>query len=222
MRKVTNINSLWAFRKTEVPPSSFDRNWDLVSLPHTWNNIDGIDGGNDYWRGKATYAKTLTLEELPEGKDNYLEINGANSSSDVFFNGEHIAHHDGGYSTFRVLLPKTSKNENLLVIQVDNSANDRVYPQMADFTFYGGLYRDVNIISVPEVHFDLDYYGGPGIKATPYVEGKIDVEVFVKGPGAGREAAIRALQAAGLEVNSIKDVTPIPHNGCRPPKRRRV
>ena len=48
------------------------------------------------------------------------------------------------------------------------------------------------------------------------------VEVFVKGPGAGREAAIRALQAAGLEVNMIKDVTPVPHNGCRPPKRRRV
>ena len=48
------------------------------------------------------------------------------------------------------------------------------------------------------------------------------VEVYVKGPGAGREAAIRALQAAGLEVSMIKDVTPIPHNGCRPPKRRRV
>ncbi|VBB04862.1 ribosomal protein s11 signature [Lucifera butyrica] len=49
-----------------------------------------------------------------------------------------------------------------------------------------------------------------------------EIEVFVKGPGAGREAAIRSLQAAGLEVNMIKDVTPIPHNGCRPPKRRRV
>ena len=48
------------------------------------------------------------------------------------------------------------------------------------------------------------------------------VEVFVKGPGSGREAAIRALQACGLEVTSIKDVTPVPHNGCRPPKRRRV
>ena len=48
------------------------------------------------------------------------------------------------------------------------------------------------------------------------------VEVFVKGPGSGREAAIRSLQAAGLEISSIKDVTPIPHNGCRPPKRRRV
>lgn len=52
--------------------------------------------------------------------------------------------------------------------------------------------------------------------------GMKSVEVFVKGPGAGREAAIRALQTAGLEVSLIKDVTPIPHNGCRPPKRRRV
>mgnify|MGYP001060359216 FL=1 len=52
--------------------------------------------------------------------------------------------------------------------------------------------------------------------------GMKSVDVTVKGPGPGREAAIRALQAAGLEVNSIKDVTPIPHNGCRPPKRRRV
>lgn len=52
--------------------------------------------------------------------------------------------------------------------------------------------------------------------------GMRNVEVYVKGPGAGREAAIRALQAAGLEVNAIKDVTPIPHNGCRPPKRRRL
>ena len=53
-------------------------------------------------------------------------------------------------------------------------------------------------------------------------QGMRSADVFVKGPGAGREAAIRALQAAGIEVSSIKDVTPIPHNGCRPPKRRRV
>lgn len=57
---------------------------------------------------------------------------------------------------------------------------------------------------------------------TAMEHGLKEVECFVKGPGAGREAAIRALQAAGLEVNMIKDVTPIPHNGCRPPKRRRV
>lgn len=73
-------------------------------------------------------------------------------------------------------------------------------------------------------------------KSTPYAAGEVaetaarkamehglkTVDVFVKGPGAGREAAIRSLQTAGLEISSIKDVTPIPHNGCRPPKRRRV
>ncbi len=82
--------------------------------------------------------------------------------------------------------------------------------------------------------------GGMGFKgsrkSTPYAaqqaaevaakeameHGMREVECFVKGPGGGREAAIRSLQAAGLEVNVIKDVTPIPHNGCRPPKRRRV
>ena len=58
--------------------------------------------------------------------------------------------------------------------------------------------------------------------ALSWASGLKTVEVYVKGPGSGREAAIRALQAAGLEVTMIKDVTPIPHNGCRPPKRRRV
>ena len=183
MRIINNINALWAFRKTEEVPASFDKSWDIISLPHTWNNIDGMDGGNDYFRGKGTYVKVLSRENLPSDKLNYLEINGASSSADVFFNGEKLTHHDGGYSTFRALLPAAIKDENILVIQVDNSPNDRVYPQMADFTFYGGLYRDVNIISVPKAHFDLEYYGAPGVMATPHVEGSLDVKVFVKDQG---------------------------------------
>ena len=166
MRTIQNINALWAFRKTSEVPSSFDRSWEIISLPHCWNAVDGMDGGNDYWRGKATYARVVNGADLPSGMENYLEVNGANSSADVFFNGNHLTHHDGGYSTFRVLLPKDVKDENLLVIQVDNSANETVYPQMADFTFYGGLYRDVNIISVPAVHFDLEHFGSPGL--SPY------------------------------------------------------
>ena len=105
MRKVTNINALWAFRKTDTLPSSFDRTWDIISLPHTWNAIDGMDGGNDYWRGKATYAKVLTIEDLPSSCENYVEIKGAGYSADVFFNGEKLFHHEGGFSTFRVHLP---------------------------------------------------------------------------------------------------------------------
>ena len=183
MRTIQNINALWAFRKTSEVPSSFDRSWEIISLPHCWNAVDGMDGGNDYWRGKATYARVVNGADLPSGMENYLEVNGANSSADVFFNGNHLTHHDGGYSTFRVLLPKDVKDENLLVIQVDNSANETVYPQMADFTFYGGLYRDVNIISVPAVHFDLEHFGAPGLMATPHTEGSLDVKVFVKGKG---------------------------------------
>ncbi|MDD7254838.1 hypothetical protein, partial [Bullifex porci] len=79
MRIINNINALWAFRKTKEVPASFDKSWDIISLPHTWNNIDGMDGGNDYFRGKGTYVKVLSRENLPSDKLNYLEINGASS-----------------------------------------------------------------------------------------------------------------------------------------------
>ena len=78
--------------------------------------------------------------------------------------------HEGGYSTFRTDITDYLKNVgNILKVNVDNRPNTRVYPQKADFTFYGGIYRDVNLIVVNKNHFDLDYYGGNGvqIKAKP-------------------------------------------------------
>ncbi len=184
MRQIINFNSKWAFSKNaNNPPSEMPQLWDFVNLPHTWNNIDGQDGNNDYYRGKCFYAKKFAKTDLPESELYFLEINGANSSADVYLNGEKIAVHDGGYSTWRVDMTKFLSDDNLLVIAVDNSPNDYVYPQIADFTFYGGLYRDVNIICVSESHFDLEYYGGPGIKITPTVKGKnatVEVEVYIK------------------------------------------
>ena len=180
MRVITNINDNWFFNKREEIPSSLPETWERVTLPHTWNNIDGMDGGNDYYRGKCTYTRVINKKELPNEEEHYLEINGANSSSFVYLNGEKINEHHGGYSTFRTLL-NLNDGDNLLSIVVDNSPSNSVYPQTADFTFYGGLYRDVNIISVPLSHFDTEYFGGPGIKATPYVDGRVEVEVYVKG-----------------------------------------
>ncbi len=184
MRNVVNFNAKWAFTKmVNELPTAIDTRWDFVNLPHSWNAIDGQDGGNDYYRGTAYYAKTLDKLDLPEADRYFLEINGANSSADVYLNGKHLAHHDGGYSTWRVDLTDALERENLFVIAVDNAANQQVYPQVADFTFYGGLYRNVNIICVSESHFDLEYYGGPGIKVTPEVCGKdakVEVEVYVK------------------------------------------
>ena len=164
MRTIINFNAKWAFTKQASQiPAALPNDWNWVNLPHSWNAIDGQDGDNDYFRGTAYYAKSLNKSDLPAADRYYLELQGANSSADVYVNGQKLAHHDGGYSTWRVNLTETLAEENLLVIAVDNAANDRVYPQMADFTFYGGLYRNVNIIAVPESHFDLDYFGGTGI-----------------------------------------------------------
>ncbi len=183
MRTVLNLNAKWAFTKqADSIPSAIDNKWNFVNLPHCWNAIDGQDGDNDYFRGTGYYAKNINKNELPGADRYYLEIRGANSSADVYLNGEKLAHHDGGYSTWRVDLTDKLQLQNLLVIAVDNSANDRVYPQMADFTFYGGLYRDVNLICVGESHFDLDYYGGPGIMVTPEIQGQdalVKVDTFV-------------------------------------------
>ena len=123
MRKVFNINAKWAFTKqaSEVP-STMPKDWYYVNLPHSWNDIDGQDGGNDYYRGTCYYAKTIDKLDLPEAQKYYLEIQGANSSADVYLNGKHLAHHDGGYSTWRVDITDALSRDNLLVISVDNQA----------------------------------------------------------------------------------------------------
>lgn len=204
MRQIQNFNYRWAFTKeagelpTEIPTS-----WYWVNLPHSWNNIDGQDGGNDYYRGTCYYAKKFEKTDLPEAAQYYLELRGANASSDVYLNGKKLASHDGGYSTWRVNITDALEANNMLVVSVENGVNDRVYPQMADFTFYGGLYRDVNIIAVPESHFDLDYYGGPGIKVTPEVKGAdadVEVEVYLTNAKDGQELKFTVKDAEGNVV----------------------
>ena len=189
MRSILNFNSSWNFYKATAD-INVKENAELVNLPHSWNAVDGQDGGNDYFRGSCVYTKSFAKSSLPAADLHYLEIQGANSSADVYLNGKHLAHHDGGYSTWRVNLTADLADENLLAIVVDNAANDTVYPQMADFTFYGGIYRNVNIISVSASHFDLDYYGAPGIKVTPVVDGanaNVDVEIYSTDIPAGAE-----------------------------------
>ena len=207
MRNVINFNRKWAFTKmADAVPEAMPTKWDFVNLPHSWNAIDGQDGDNDFYRGTCYYAKQFMKASLPTADRYYLEINGANSSADVYVNGKNLAHHDGGYSTWRVDITEALDMNNLLVIAVDNKANEVVYPQMADFTFYGGIYRDVNIIAVSESHFDLDYYGGPGITVTPVVKGttaEVGVEVFVTNKTDDQVLVFRIKDAEGNVVGSI-------------------
>ncbi|MBO4987383.1 MAG: glycoside hydrolase family 2 protein [Lachnospiraceae bacterium] len=207
MRQIINFNRKWAFTKmADAIPETMPAKWDIVNLPHSWNAIDGQDGDNDFYRGTCYYAKQFMKASLPEADRYYLEIKGANSSADVYVNGKNLAHHDGGYSTWRVDITEALDLNNLLVIAVDNAANETVYPQMADFTFYGGIYRDVNIIAVSESHFDLDYYGGPGIAVTPVIEGttaKVGVEVYVTNKKDDQVLVYRIKDAEGNVVGSI-------------------
>ena len=204
MREILNLNVKWAFSKeASKVPSTMPENWYWVTLPHTWNAIDGQDGGNDLYRGTCYYAKEIVKADLPVADKYYLEFCGANSSADVYVDGKSIAHHDGGYSTWRVDVTKELKEKSLLVVAVDNSPNDSVYPQMADFTFYGGLYRDVNLIAVSDAHFDLEYYGGPGIAVTPVVEGddaRVSVEVYVTNVAKGQRLKYTLKDAEGNVV----------------------
>ena len=182
MREIISLNGSWAFTKAGEVPTAMPADWETVTVPHCWNAVDGQDGGNDYYRGTCHYARTLNKSELPKADRYYLEIRGANSSADVYVDGKKLCHHDGGYSTWRVDITESLGENSLLCIAVDNSANEIVYPQMADFTFYGGLYRNVNLICVSESHFDLDYYGAPGIKVTPIIDGanaNVEVEVYL-------------------------------------------
>ena len=163
MRKIIPIHDNWLFSKRNTGDAA-----ETVTLPHTWNAVDGQDGGNDYYRGTCDYTRQLTKPATNPGDEVWLEFLGAAHTCEVMLNGEKICRHEGGYSTFRVKLENLKEN-NTLVVSMDNSDNDRVYPQKADFTFYGGLYRGVNLIVVPASHFELGYCGTPGIKVTPVV-----------------------------------------------------
>ena len=184
MRKQININKDWGFTKDVKDISSLDESFETkINLPHTWNNVDGIDGGNDYFRGTCAYIKELSSLDVNENEEAWLEFKGAAMSACVFLNGELLIKHQGGYSTFRTNLTSKLTGNDKLVVLVDNNKNN-VYPQSADFTFYGGLYRDVNLIIVPKTHFALGYYGGNGIKITPVINNgvaNVTVEAWLEG-----------------------------------------
>lgn len=200
MRQYTDLDRGWEFHG---PNGTVE----TVDVPHTWNNVDGQDGGNDYWRGTCEYRRSFDTPRLTGGEQAYLVFDGVNATADVAVNGCDVCHHDGGYSTFRVnvtdvLAPEGEANE--LVVRADNSVNDRIYPQKADFTFYGGIYRDVSLLVVSAAHFSLEYHGGPGLAVTPAYQGdtsKVRVQTWLEGEGAeGCSVRVTATDASGAVV----------------------
>ncbi len=161
MSETIVLNTGWTFTKEEHS--------EPVTLPHTWNAVDGQDGGNDYYRGSCTYALQLPAVRLPEGGRAVLQFDGVAMTAVVNLNGQKVAEHKGGYSTFRVDITDALQDTNALTVEVDNSDNDTVYPQKADFTFYGGIYREVTLHILPAAHFAMKENGAVPVKVTPVV-----------------------------------------------------
>lgn len=203
MRKVIQLHDDWSFKKDferQTPPKHVDSSWETVCLPHTWNALDGQDGGFDYARGTGWYFKTIAIKP---GKHErvYLEFLGANATCTVYANGKEIAKHKGGFSTFRCdVTDSIHFGKVKLAVAVNNGENQEVYPQTADFTFFGGLYRGVNLITVSESHFDLDYYGAPGVAVTPvlHADGTADVrfEAYLTNQRPGQKVRFTVADSA--------------------------
>ncbi|UJF15536.1 glycoside hydrolase family 2 protein [Jeotgalibaca sp. MA1X17-3] len=201
MENYCKLENGWFFTKeeqNEVPVDTF-KDWQAINLPHTWNRFDGQDGGGDYYRGKCWYAKELDIPELKPGTQVYVEFQAASSRCEVYVNGVKATEHEGGYSLFRVNITSLlSTDKNILSVMVTNEHQEQIYPQMADFTFYGGLYREVNLIFVPETHFSLDFYGSTGMTASSTLTGDKEAEITL-------HAYVHEPKESDQVIFSIKD-----------------
>ena len=210
MRNIINLNQDWRFIQENAGlPEVFPEHWSVINLPHTWNAVDGHDGNGGYNRGCYWYAKSFTTPKQPlAGGRVFVEIIAAGQQATVYVNGSEVIYHEGGYSTFRADITDLCKEEgeNLLVVACSNENKSSVYPQSADFTFYGGLYRGVNLISVPNTHFDLEYYGGPGLQVTPKPcecgGATFEMVSWVKNPDENFTVMYSVKDAEGKEVAS--------------------
>ena len=210
MRNIINLNQDWRFIQENAGlPEVFPEHWSVINLPHTWNAVDGHDGNGGYNRGCYWYAKSFTTPKQPlAGGRVFVEILAAGQQATVYVNGSEVIYHEGGYSTFRADITDLCKEEgeNLLVVACSNENKSSVYPQSADFTFYGGLYRGVNLISVPNTHFDLEYYGGPGLQVTPKPcecgGATFEMVSWVKNPDENFTVMYSVKDAEGKEVAS--------------------
>lgn len=201
MSKTILLNQNWIFSK--------EGHDEPVTLPHTWNAIDGQDGGNDYYRGTCSYTTVLPDISLPENGRAVLQFDAVAMTAEVYLNEQKLAEHKGGYSAFCVDITDALRNgSNLLRVNVDNSDNDTVYPQKADFTFYGGIYRDVTLHVVPAAHFALAENGAVPVRVTPIVT-DFDArrcEVTVEAAVVGAESVTFTLDGQQTSV-AVKDGT---------------
>ncbi|WP_299016004.1 glycoside hydrolase family 2 TIM barrel-domain containing protein [uncultured Polaribacter sp.] len=213
VRHIETINDAWHFYKGEVekpfsPATTV--NWETVTIPHSWNTEDILDDEDGYYRGEAWYKKTMEIPQVYENQQVFLFFEGANQVTSLFVNGKPVGEdHIGGYTSFArdiTVALKAGKNE--IAIKVNNEHNDEIVPQAADFSFYGGIYRDLHLIITKPVHFEVANLGANAIFIrTPEVSeasAKVSVESKLIRPKKGTYYVKQSLFDANN--NLVKEV----------------
>ena len=181
--KVIDLNDKWLFTKENSKNyigKEIDKG-ETVTLPHCFNSIDG-QSGEGMFKGECCYQKKINIAEEELNKFIFLEIGAASLVSKVYVNGQLAGSSKCGFSMYRVFLNSLLKcGENIISIIVDNSRYDDVYPLMADFSFYGGVYREVKLTTTDALHFDLMDNSRDGIYLTQKSIGEDKFELKING-----------------------------------------
>ncbi|RXF71237.1 glycoside hydrolase family 2 TIM barrel-domain containing protein [Arcticibacter tournemirensis] len=175
-----SLNDNWKFSRDPQGKGFNDHTslkWEDVSFPHSWNTQDVMDDDPGYYRGTGWYKRKVKIDPGLKNKQLFLYFDGANQQSEIFVNGKSAGSHIGGYTRFCIpisnFLNFNNPEDNEVVIKVDNRHNDDIPPLSADFTFFGGVYRNLYLIVKDEVHFDLTDYASNGVYVnTPLVSEK--------------------------------------------------
>ena len=182
------LDDSWRFILADVPGAANivfdDSSWTAITLPHTWNNLDGQDGGGNYVRGIGWYRRHYTVDSSYTNRQIFLKFDGANIVADVYVNGTFIGEHQGGFSAFVFdVTPYINVGaDNVIAVKMNNASNADIPPLNADFTFFGGIYRDVHLLVTDKLHITPLDYGSPGVylKQTSVSSNSANLQVTAK------------------------------------------
>lgn len=168
-RVVYTINDGWKFTKGSPFEAQLtgcdDSSWETVNIPHTWNDKDADDETPGFYRGPVWYRKQLFIDKSQEGRRAMIYFEGANQEVRFYLNGQFVGEHKGGYTRFCFDITPHLRygQENLFAIYVNNVYNPNIPPLSADFTFFGGIYRDVYLQFMNPVHIATNDYASSGV-----------------------------------------------------------
>ena len=188
-RQFANPEGPWKFLRQDVSAESDFDGWEDVTVPHTWNALDGQNGKAanpeypaGYYRGPAWYARKLAIPADWQGNRIFLRFEAVSLVSDIYVNGRHLGEHRGGFGAFAYEITDLVKpgGDNVLRVKADNTRFEDVIPLSGDFTVFGGIYRPVQLFSTGQACITPLYFGTSGVFLTQKRVAPEEAEVWVE------------------------------------------